>query len=167
MVSRHLLAASRTICGSGGEQRTMRFHFSQHFFCFVQHIFLPLLSKWCFCFVFFFFSPLSSSCHWGSCNDFLTMSSSFIQVPQADFGGFYCHRGTVMEGGVGVMVTISSHLLSVWLRSDWIGQGDWPWKRIHSSPNPSLSLNLLYPLRVHNKLFTLPLYFLIFDSVMF
>jgi len=146
-----------------GEQRTMRCHFWILLFC--STLFFSLFVQ-----LALFFSLLLL--FW-KLSRVLTRYILFLihtHVPLS-IGGFFVitgfHSRAVMEGKMDndehpppVTYCLAGCLSAI--KVTGLAQ-DCPSKWIHSSTNPSLSLNLLYsPLPIHNKL---PFYFQIFDSI--
>lgn len=121
------------------------------------HFFSLFLSNWCFF--------LSSSFCRGRCPKlfffiYTNMPLSYQGVCHHWFSQWSCDGGKdgiAMNPFFPTTTNPACHLLSVWLSASKVTglAQDWPSKWIHSSPNPSLSLNLLYsPLTIPNKLFT-------------
>lgn len=149
-----------------GEQRTMRCHFLNPFVLFYTFFFCPTGASLPVSSSSFSFIPLYGKPTWFSPQD---VSSSSSKFPSQCFL-FFCffvfffivtcfHSGTVMEGTVGYSwpsPPVTYCLASSLSASEVTGfDQDWPSKNESTPrPNPSLGLNLLYPLPFHNKLFT-------------
>lgn len=162
MVSRHPLAVSCTTWGSRGNKGL--WDVISESFCFVQHFFFSFCPTGAL-----FFSPPPVLEAVASSNEIYPFPHPHPCAPV--YRGFFVitgfHSRAVMEGKMDndehpppVTYCLAGCLSAI--KVTGLAQ-DCPSKWIHSSTNPSLSLNLLYsPLPIHNKL---PFYFQIFDSI--